>query len=116
MVPRAIDARGETACSGISATPLLDNDRVTADLQHRLRRQGGSDRAARYWALFEPIARSRVTTVFPRQEHCAHDLSMATLPAADVTVERIGDLDDCDLPALLDRAATGARAGSGSER
>jgi FMN phosphatase YigB (HAD superfamily) len=40
---------------------------------------------------------SRVTTVFPRQGHYAHDAKeVAKYPAPDVTVERIGDLLDLD--------------------
>jgi len=40
----------------------------------------------------------RVTTVFPRQGHYAHDPELvARHPAADVTVERIGDLRELDL-------------------
>lgn len=47
---------------------------------------------------------TRLTTVFPRQGHYAHDPEVATYPAPDVTIERIGDLLDYKLPALL-RAA-----------
>ena len=44
----------------------------------------------------------RVTTVFPRQGHYAHDPEvLAAYPPADVTIERIGDLLRYDLPALL---------------
>jgi FMN phosphatase YigB (HAD superfamily) len=44
----------------------------------------------------------RVTTVFPRQGTLAHDAAiLASNPAADLTVERIGDLLNYDLPALL---------------
>ena len=44
----------------------------------------------------------RVTTVFPRQGQYAHDSkAAATCPPADLTVERIGDLLDYDLPVLL---------------
>jgi FMN phosphatase YigB (HAD superfamily) len=44
----------------------------------------------------------RVTTVFPRQGQYAHDRSVvAASPPADVTVERIGDLLNYDLPTLL---------------
>jgi hypothetical protein len=46
----------------------------------------------------------RVTTVFPRQGHYAHAEDVARWPRADVTVERIGDLLDWDLPALLGAA------------
>src|SRR4029453_3712695 len=46
--------------------------------------------------------RSRVTTVFPRQAQYAHDQkTIAECPPADVTVERIGDLLNIDLSALL---------------
>ena len=44
----------------------------------------------------------RVTTVFPRQGHYAHDPDvLGAYPAADLTIERIGDLATCDLPALV---------------
>ena len=44
----------------------------------------------------------RVTCVFPRQGHYAHDpKALATYPPADVSVERMGDLLTYELPALL---------------
>jgi FMN phosphatase YigB (HAD superfamily) len=44
----------------------------------------------------------RVTTVFPRQGQYARDPTLvAECPPADLTVERIADLLDDDLPALL---------------
>lgn len=49
---------------------------------------------------------TRLTTVFPRQGHYAHDPKVATYPPPDVTIERIGDLLDYDLPALLQPART----------
>jgi len=43
----------------------------------------------------------RVTTVFPRQGQYAHDAKViSALPAADVTIEHIGDLLDYDLARL----------------
>jgi FMN phosphatase YigB (HAD superfamily) len=51
---------------------------------------------------------SRVTTVFPRQGHYAHDpAALAGCPPADVTVEHVADLLRYDLTALLQ----GGRAG-----
>jgi FMN phosphatase YigB (HAD superfamily) len=46
---------------------------------------------------------NRVTTVFPRQGHYAHDPEiLRSYPPADITVDRIGDLLDVDLsPAAL---------------
>ena len=47
----------------------------------------------------------RVTTVFPRQGHYAHDATeTAKYPPADLTIERIGDLLNHDLPTLLKAA------------
>ena len=44
----------------------------------------------------------RVTTVFPRQGHYAHDPKiLAAYPPADMAIERIGDLLRYDLRALL---------------
>jgi FMN phosphatase YigB (HAD superfamily) len=44
----------------------------------------------------------RVTTVFPRQGHYAHDPKiLATYPASDVSIEHIGDLLSYDLQRLL---------------
>ncbi|MCS6925489.1 MAG: HAD family hydrolase [Candidatus Binatia bacterium] len=44
----------------------------------------------------------RVTTVFPRQGHYAHDPTiLAQYPPPDITIERIGDLLSYDLPTLL---------------
>ncbi len=55
---------------------------------------------------------NRLTTVFPRQGHYALDpKNIATYPAADLTVERIGDLVDCDLPALLGGTNDGSARG-----
>jgi hypothetical protein len=47
----------------------------------------------------------RVTTVFPRQGHYAHDPEiLACNPPADLAITAIGDLLDYDLPALLGAA------------
>lgn len=44
----------------------------------------------------------RLTTVFPQQGHYAFDPEVLTkYPAADIKLERIGDLLNYDLPALL---------------
>ena len=46
----------------------------------------------------------RLTTVFPRQGHYARDPQVAAYPPPDVTIERIGDLLNYNLPALLQAA------------
>jgi FMN phosphatase YigB (HAD superfamily) len=60
------------------------------------------DDKPRILATVKKIWADRVTTVLPRQGQYAHDAKvLATCPPADLTVERIGDLLDYDLPALL---------------
>ncbi len=45
---------------------------------------------------------SRVTTVFPRQGHYALDPEiLAQYPPADLSLEGVGDLLTCELPALI---------------
>lgn len=52
----------------------------------------------------------RLTTVFPRQGHYAHDPEiLAKYPPADITVDQIGDLTRYDLPALLAAGRNAAR-------
>jgi len=54
---------------------------------------------------------SRVTTVFPRQGHYAHDpAALAGCPPADVTVEHVADLLRWDLRALLGGGPAGDAA------
>ena len=47
--------------------------------------------------------KDRLTTIFPRQGHYALDAAVvAGQPPADITIERIGELADFDLPSLLE--------------
>jgi FMN phosphatase YigB (HAD superfamily) len=67
------------------------------------------DDKLRILAEIKRIWSDRVTTVFPRQGHYGRDSGhIDAYPAADVTVERIGDVTNYDLGALL-----GARARRG---
>jgi len=67
------------------------------------------DDKLRILTMIKNVWRDRVTTVFPRQGHYALDPhNLTAYPAADLTVERIGDLTACGLPALM--GATAARA------
>jgi FMN phosphatase YigB (HAD superfamily) len=60
------------------------------------------DDKLRILAAFKAAWGSRVTTVFPRQGHYALDPAIvAAYPAADITLERIGDLLGFDLATLL---------------
>jgi len=58
---------------------------------------------------------SRLTTVFVRQGHYAHDAkAMAQYPAADVMLERIGDLVNHDIVSLRDAGSKGKHEGKGA--
>lgn len=57
------------------------------------------DDKIRILAAVKAVWGARVTTVFPRQGMYAHDeKTLTTYPPADVTIERIGDLLNRDLP------------------
>ena len=67
------------------------------------------DDKLRILATMKKVWRERVTTMFPRQGHYALDpANIAAYPAADLTVERIGDLVTFDLPAPLGAATAKA--------
>src|SRR5215831_19948933 len=67
------------------------------------------DDKLRILAAVKKIWGAKVTTVFPRQGHYAHDPKiLAENPPADVSIDRIGDLLDYDLAALTGRAASRA--------
>src|SRR5256886_5020033 len=60
------------------------------------------DDKLRILTTVKQVWNSRGTTVFPRQGQYAHDRNIiAACPPADLTVDRIGDLLDYDLSALL---------------
>lgn len=66
------------------------------------------DDKLRILTMMKKVWRDRVRTVLPRQGHYALDPhNLTTYPAADLTVERIGDLVTCDLPDLLGATAAG---------
>lgn len=55
-------------------------------------------------AAVKEVWGQRVSTVFPRQGHYALDpQNISKYPPADISIERIGDLLNYDLPALLNR-------------
>ena len=76
---------------------LLDNDRVEEDLRTHLAREFGRENRDRYWKIFErPI------------DDCFLDLAnIAAYPPADLTIQRIRDLVNADLAALLGNDAVG---------
>ena len=70
--------------------------------QYPARHYVAVDDKLRLLAAMKDIWRERLTTVFPRQGHYAVDpANLAAHPAADITVERIGDLADFGITDLL---------------
>ena len=60
------------------------------------------DDKLRILSAMKKVWSQRLTTVFPRQGHYALDpQTIAAYPPADITIERIGDLVQYDLPQLL---------------
>jgi FMN phosphatase YigB (HAD superfamily) len=63
------------------------------------------DDKLRILAAMKKILKNRLTTVFPRQGHYAVDPhNLSTYPAADLAVDRIGDLLQLDCASLLETA------------
>lgn len=74
---------------------------------HPARRYVMVDDKQRILAAMKAVMRERLVTVFPRQGHYAVDpVNIAAYPAADITVERIGDLLRLDSGRLFGAAAT----------
>ena len=71
------------------------------------------DDKLRLLAAMKAISQDRLTTIFPRQGHYVLDAQIvAAQPAADLTIEHIGELytrADLDLPPLIKRSANPAR-------
>jgi FMN phosphatase YigB (HAD superfamily) len=67
------------------------------------------DDKPRILAAVKEVWGDRVTTILPRQGQFAHAPDAASYPAADLTIERIGDLVAYDLPALLANHHQGER-------
>jgi haloacid dehalogenase-like hydrolase len=60
------------------------------------------DDKLRILAAVKKIWGNKVTTVFPRQGHYAHDPQvLASFPPADITIERIGELTELSLDSFL---------------
>jgi FMN phosphatase YigB (HAD superfamily) len=69
------------------------------------------DDKLRILAAMKSVWGTRLTTVFVRQGHYARDPNiLAAYPPADVSIERIGDLADGDLPLRPAAAGTGGSA------
>jgi hypothetical protein len=102
--PRKIQRSGVWEAVEGRVVIYIHKERMLEEVEQRYpgRHYGMVDDKLRILEAMKRFWGDRLTTVFPRQRHYALDpRNIATYPAADLTVERIGDLADCDLSALL---------------
>jgi FMN phosphatase YigB (HAD superfamily) len=107
--PRKIEDSGLFDAFDGNVLIYIHKEQVLADIERRFPAAHYVlfDDKVRILAAFKAAWGSRVTTVFPRQGHYALDPELvAAYPAADVTVQRIGDVLALDLEAFV-RAARG---------
>jgi FMN phosphatase YigB (HAD superfamily) len=115
--PLKVDRSGLGAAVEGRILIYIHKERELDDVAHRFPAEHYVlvDDKLRILAAVKHLWGSRVTTVFPRQGHYAHDPEiLAGNPAADLSIDRIGDLLDYDLPTLLGAAT--ATSGSHGER
>jgi FMN phosphatase YigB (HAD superfamily) len=101
--PRKVDRSGLYDAVDGQALIYVHKERELGDVRarHPADHYVMVDDKLRLLAAIKKLWGRRVTTVFVRQGHYAHDPKMlAARPAADVTIERIGDLLDCQFEEL----------------
>jgi FMN phosphatase YigB (HAD superfamily) len=101
--PRKVEHAGLSAAVGGRVLIYIHKEKALDDVERRYPAEHYVlvDDKLRILAAVKQVWGERVTTVFPRQGSFARDPKMAgVFPPADVTIERIGDLLDYDLPGL----------------
>ena len=109
--PRKIERSGLGAAVGDRVLVYIHKERELHDVVRRFPADHYVlvDDKLRILAAVKQVWGARVTTVFVRQGHYAHDPEiLANYPPADLAIERIGDLLDYDPPTLLGAAAAAA--------
>jgi FMN phosphatase YigB (HAD superfamily) len=105
--PRKIERSGLSEAVAGRVLIYIHKEKELADVEERFpaQRYVLVDDKLRILTAVKKVWGSRLTTVFPRQGHYAKDPEvLATNPAADITIERIGDLITFDLPMLVPRS------------
>jgi FMN phosphatase YigB (HAD superfamily) len=93
--PRKVERSGLWGAVGGEVLIYIHKEEMLADveLRHPAKQYVMVDDKIRILAAMKSVWGDRLTTVFVRQGHYAHDAAeVAAYPPADVTVERIGDL------------------------
>src|SRR5246127_4509051 len=105
--PRKVERSGiyETVSGNVLINKKKEEELKDVKQRYPARHYVLVDDKPRILAAVKAIWRDRVTTVLPRQGQYANDAAVvASLPAADLTVERIGDLLSYDFPALVGKS------------
>ncbi len=100
--PRKIQKSGLWSVVDGRVLIYVHKEQMLSDLERRYpaRHYVMVDDKLRILAAIKEVWGDRLTTVFPRQGHYAHDPgNIADYPPADITVERIGDLINVDFAA-----------------
>ena len=102
--PRKVQRSGLWDAVGGRVLIYIHKEQMLAAVQHHhpARHYVIVDDKLRILAAMKAVMRERLTTVFPRQGHYAVDpVEVAKYPAADFSVERIGELADVDVATLI---------------
>jgi len=105
--PRKVQRSGLWDAVGGRVLIYIHKEKMLEQVQrlYPARRYVMVDDKLRILAAMKAVLGDRLVTVFPRQGHYAHAAeAIATYAAADVTVERIGDLLEFDASKLLGAA------------
>ena len=106
--PRKIERSGLFDAVGGNVLIYIHKEQQLSDVEERYPAHHYVlvDDKLRILTAVKKVWGDKVTTVFPRQGHYAHDeKAIAAYPPADITVEDIGDLLNYDLPAFLSTAS-----------
>jgi hypothetical protein len=105
--PHKIESSGISKAVGGNVLIYIHKELEVEDVERRYpaKHYVLVDDKLRILTAMKAILGSRITTVFAKQGHYAHDLeALADHPPADLSVERIGDLLEVDLDRLMGAA------------
>ncbi len=110
--PRKIERSGLFEAATGNILIYIHKEHELADVERRYpaKHYVMVDDKLRILAAIKGIWGQRVTTVFPKQGHYALDPQITSkYPPADIIVQRIGDLMNYDLPAILSSKSSSAQ-------
>lgn len=114
--PRKVERSGLWDAVSGHVLIYIHKEQMLGDVERRYpaRRYVLVDDKLRILTAVKRVWGERVTTIFPRQGHYARDPGLvARFSAADVTLERVGDLVDWDLEPLVGSTASETKESDG---